>query len=114
MAIFVIDRNPELFWFTAKARVLHKKNRSARQLPPDWRIEKSVLCKYVFCYSQFGWLKTKFIEITDLLSYNFSMWRLMFDKTNDTSVKYWRVCRQIIWSALWIGAEKTGQRQLKI
>ena len=100
--------------YTAQASIVHKKNRSARQLPPLWRIEKSTLCKYVFCYSQFGWFKTKFIELTDFTSYTLGIWRLMFVKPEPDESKYWKLGRSVIWDAIKMNAEETSKKQLKI
>ena len=100
-------------WYTGKAKVIHKMNRSARQLPKEWRVEKSTLCKYVFCYSQFGWMKTKFIEVTDFMSCNLGIWRLMFVKPEPYESQYWKVSRKIIWRALKMGQKATAAKQLE-
>lgn len=53
-------------WFYAEAEIVHKGNQSAGQLPSDWRIERTLLSKYAFCFIQFGWLKTRLIQLIDL------------------------------------------------
>jgi hypothetical protein len=88
-------------------------NRSARQLPQMWRVEKSTLCKYVFCYGEFGWLKTKFIEATDFISYTLGIWRLMFRKPEPVESKTWKMNRRVIWQALKMKPSETAQKQLE-
>jgi len=54
-------------WFCAEAEIVHKGNQSAGQLPPAWRIERTVLSNYAFCFIHFGWLKTRSIQLLDLI-----------------------------------------------
>jgi hypothetical protein len=100
-------------WFTPESKIIHKMNRSARQLPQMWRVEKSTLCKYVFCYGEFGWLKTKFVEATDFMSYTLGIWRLMFRKPEPVESKTWKMNRRVIWQALKMGSEETAKKQIE-
>lgn len=54
-------------WFYAEAEIVHKGNQSAGQLPSEWRVERTLLSKYAFCFIQFGWLKTRLIQLIDLI-----------------------------------------------
>ena len=111
---FLMRQHGFEIWFTPKAKILHKQNQSAKQLPPMWRVEKSTLCKYVFCYGQFGWFKTKFIVLTDFFSYTFGIWRLMFRDPEPEVSKAWKMNRKVVWEAIWMSAEETGKRQRKV
>jgi GT2 family glycosyltransferase len=110
---FLMWQNGFEVWYTSQSKIIHKMNRSARQLPSMWRIEKSTLCKYVFCYGEFGWLKTKFIEATDFMSYTFGIWRLMFRKPEPLDSETWKKNRQVVWQALKMGRELTSKKQLE-
>lgn len=110
---YLMWQNGYEVWYTSQSKVIHKMNRSASQLPKMWRVEKSTLCKYVFCYSQFGWLKTKFIELSDFMSCNLGIWRLMFVKPEPPESQYWKMGRKIIWQALKMGERETAVKQLE-
>jgi len=53
-------------WFSADAEIVHKGNQSAGQLPSEWRVERTVLSKYAFCFIHFGWFRTRLIQLIDL------------------------------------------------
>ncbi len=53
-------------WFYADAQIVHKGNQSAGQMPSEWRVERTVLSKYAFCFIHFGWLRTRLIQLLDL------------------------------------------------
>lgn len=108
---YLMWQNGYEVWYTGDVEIIHKKNRSAGKLPSIWRVEKSTLCKYVFCYGQFGWLKTKFIVFTDILSCTLGIWRLMFRKPEPMESKSWKLSREIMWKALRMGREKTTLKQ---
>lgn len=99
--------------YTPKAEIIHKMNRSGRQLPKMWRVEKSLLCKFVFCYSQYGWLHSRLVQLTDLLAYTFGIWRFKFEKPEPDVSKYWRMNREVVWMALKMDQEQTSRRQLE-
>lgn len=110
---YLMWKNNYEVWYTGNAKVVHKMNRSGQQLPKMWRIEKSNLCKYVFCYSQFGWAKTKFIELTDFMSLTLGIWRLMFVKPEPYESQTWKMGRKVIWQALKMGPKETAAKQLE-
>lgn len=56
-------------WFSAGTQIVHKGNQSAGQLPSEWRVERTVLSKYAFCFIHFGWLRTWLIQLIDLTGY---------------------------------------------
>ncbi|MBX7172012.1 MAG: glycosyltransferase family 2 protein [Pyrinomonadaceae bacterium] len=108
---YLMWQNDFEVWYTGDVQIIHKKNRSAGKLPQNWRVEKSTLCKYVFCYGQFGWLKTKFIVLTDILSNSLGIWRLMFRNPEPLESKSWKMSREIMWKALTMGQKETASRQ---
>ncbi len=110
---YLMWQNGYQVWYTNRVKIIHKMNRSAGQLPQAWRVEKSTLCKYVFCYGEFGWLKTKFIELTDFMSYTLGIWRLMFRKPEPLESKSWKMSRKVIWQALKMGKKETAKKQLE-
>ncbi len=62
-------------WYSAEAEIVHKGNQSAGQMPSDWRVERTLLSKYAFCFIHFGWFKTRLIQLIDL-----------FGNTTDTMI----------------------------
>lgn len=110
---YLMWQNGYEVWYAGDSKIIHKKNRSGSKLPAMWRVEKSTLCKYVFTYKEFGWLKTKFIILTDLMSCNLGIWRLMFRKPEPPESIWWRMSREVIWKALRMGKTETSKRQLQ-
>ncbi len=53
-------------WFYSDAEIVHKGNQSAGQMPSEWRVERTLLSKYAFCFIHFGWLRTRLIQLIDL------------------------------------------------
>ncbi|MBK8150606.1 MAG: glycosyltransferase family 2 protein [Acidobacteria bacterium] len=49
------------------ASIVHKGNRSAGQMPSEWRIGRTVMSKYAFCFKNFGYLRTRLIQSADLV-----------------------------------------------
>jgi GT2 family glycosyltransferase len=63
---YLIKRAGYKIRFFAGAEIVHKGNQSAGQLPSVWRIERTVLSKYAFCFNRFGWFKARLIQLIDL------------------------------------------------
>ncbi len=63
---WLVKRAGYKVWFYAGSSVIHKGNQSAGQLPSAWRVERTVLSKYAFCFNRFGWYKTRLIQLIDL------------------------------------------------
>ena len=92
--------------FTPKARVVHKYNRSAGQRSSDWRIEKTTLGKYLFCYIHHGKLKTRVIELFNFIGLTINILRSpgSVDKTAE-----WKIYRKFVWKAMLLN--KDGLRR---
>jgi N-acetylglucosaminyl-diphospho-decaprenol L-rhamnosyltransferase len=64
---YLVKRAGSKVWFFAGAAIVHKGNQSAGQMPSAWRVKRTVLSKYAFCFNRFGWLKTRLIQALDLI-----------------------------------------------
>ena len=104
---YLIRQNGYDIGFAPAVSVTHKLNRSAGQLPSIWRVRKTMFSKYLFCYNRFGWLKTRFIQLTDLLGLTIGIWRLAFRKPEPTESKEWKIRRQTVFEALKFDRQQT-------
>ena len=94
--------------FSPKASFIHKFNKSAGQKASDWRIEKTVLGKYLFCRTHYGNIKTKLIQLTDLVGLTVNIWR--FSRSQKAENKERKIYRKIVWKSLFLN--KTGLKEV--
>lgn len=108
-----IAKNGFEVWFSPAAVAVHKKNRSAGQLPSVWRLEKSNLGKYLFCFRNYGALATRFVQITDLIGFTLGIWRLALRQPEPVASIEWKMFRESAWKALRMN-EREIEAKLKI
>lgn len=77
--------------FIADVSVIHKGNRSAGQLPGTWRIERTVLTRYAFCFKNFGLVRTRLIQMIDLTGLVASVIRAADSDSRGIAMSYLRV-----------------------
>lgn len=87
-------------WFSAECEIVHKGNQSAGQLPSAWRVERTVLSKYAFCFNRFGWLKTRLIQTIDLTGNFLEASIVKFRRKDSPFIKEAKIYRTFIKKAL--------------
>jgi GT2 family glycosyltransferase len=93
-------------WFSPEVDVLHKSNKSAGQLPSNWRIERTTLSKYLFCLKNFGSLKGRFIQITDLFGVNYKIFRRSLKDRKSTDIEEWKRSRREIFRSVFMSRRR--------
>ena len=63
---YLVKKAGYKIWFSAECEIIHKGNQSAGQLPSIWRVERTILSKYAFCFNRFGWFRTRLIQLIDI------------------------------------------------
>lgn len=94
-------------WFYADAQIIHKGNRSAGQLPSHWRIERTVLSNYAFCFKNFGWLKTRLIQLIELTGNLIDYLNIKFRTSNTNFLAESTIYRKYILKSLKISRAET-------
>jgi GT2 family glycosyltransferase len=92
-------------WFSPEASVIHKSNKSAGQLPSNWRVERTTLSKYLFCFKNFGALKTRFIQLTDLVGINYNIFRRSLKDSQSPEIKAWQMSRREIFKSIFMSRQ---------
>jgi len=93
-------------WFSPAASIEHKSNKSAGQLPSNWRVERTTLSKYLFCFKNFGALKARLIQLTDLFGINYKILRRSFRESNSKDVQEWKMFRREIFRSLFLSRKQ--------
>lgn len=83
-------------WFSPEVSIKHKSNKSAGQLPSTWRVERTTLSKYLFCLKNFGWIKGRLIQITDLFGVNYKIFRRSLKDPESQDILEWKMSRKEI------------------
>lgn len=86
--------------YSPKFTVVHASNKSAGQLPSEWRVERTILSKYAFCYKNFGALQTKLIQLVDFIGTNVGIMLLSVKQPKAEQIKIWKMDRKFIWKGL--------------
>lgn len=94
-------------WFYADAQIIHKGNRSAGQLPSHWRIERTLLSNYAFCFKNFGNLKTRLIQLVELKGNLLEYLNVKFRTTNANLLNESKIYRKFIVKSLKISRAET-------
>lgn len=93
-------------WFSPEVSIKHKSNKSAGQLPSRWRVEKTTLSKYLFCFKNFGWLETRLIQITDFTGLNYKILRGSLKKTQSNDLQEWKASRKEVRKSIFMSRRK--------
>jgi len=83
-------------WFSPDVLVKHKSNKSAGQMPSIWRMERTLLSKYLFCFKNFGGLSGRFIQLSDLFGVSYKILRNRVGRTRPKEIAVWRMARKVI------------------
>lgn len=86
--------------YNPKFTVIHLANQSAGKLPSQWRVERTTLSKYAFCFKNFGALQTRLIQLTDFVGVTAGIWNLSLRKSESNQINIWKMDRKFIWKAL--------------
>lgn len=92
--------------FTPRVSVIHKQNRSAGQRPSRWRIERTILSRHLFCLTQFGAIRGRVVQFTDLIASYLNVRR---SKSSDFAEE-WRTRSEMIRGAMFLPAEEIRRR----
>jgi len=98
--------------FSPEVTVLHKSNKSAGQLPSKWRAERTTLSKYLFCMKNFGLLKSRFIQLTDLFGINYKILRRSLKDRKSKDISEWKIFRREILKSIFMSRRQI-QAKLK-
>ena len=92
--------------FSPEVSVLHKSNKSAGQLPSNWRVERTTLSKYLFCLKNFGFLKARFIQLTDLFGVNYKIFRRSLKDSGSHDIQEWKMFRTEIFRSIYMSRKR--------
>ena len=97
-------------YFTPEVSVIHKSNKSAGQLPSTWRVERTTLSKYLFCLKNFGFLKARFIQLTDLFGVSYKIFRRRLKDKNSSDILEWKMSRKEILKSIFMSRKRIGAK----
>lgn len=96
--------------FTADVKIEHASNKSAGQLPTQWRIERTTLSKYLFCKKCYGGFVARLIQLTDLTSVNYKIIRQTLREPNAPAIAEWQMFRREIFRSLGLSWKSIRER----
>jgi N-acetylglucosaminyl-diphospho-decaprenol L-rhamnosyltransferase len=99
--------------FSPEVSVIHKSNKSAGQLPSTWRVERTTLSKYLFCLKNFGFLKARFIQFTDLFGVNYKIFRRALKDKNSSDIQEWKMFRKQIFKSLFMSRKRIAAKLME-
>lgn len=80
--------------------IIHKGSQSVGQLPSNWRIERTLISKYAFCFKYYGALKARLIQLSDYFGFLFGAWWLAIRKPDSPLREEWKMYRKVIGKSL--------------
>lgn len=92
--------------FTPEVLIFHKSNKSAGQLPSNWRVERTTLSKYLFCLKNFGWMKGRLIQLTDLIGVNYKIFRKSLKDSKSQDITEWKMFRREIFRSIFMSRKR--------
>jgi GT2 family glycosyltransferase len=101
-----ISRSGYEIRFSPEVTVLHKSNKSAGQLPSAWRVERTTLSKYLFALKNFGFLKARLIQLTDLFGVNYKIFRRSLKDKNSSDIQEWKLFREQIFKSVFMSRKQ--------
>lgn len=96
--------------FTPDVSVVHKANKSAGQLPSEWRVERTTLSKYLFCFKNFGALGGRLIQLTDLLGVNYKIFRRRLKEKDSPKIQEWKMARREIFKSIFLSRARIVEK----
>ncbi len=97
-------------WFSPAVSIKHKSNKSAGQLPSTWRVERTTLSKYLFCLKNFGWVKGRLIQLTDLIGVNYKILRRRLQDSKSIEIKEWKMARKEIFKSIYTSRRRIAAK----
>ncbi len=92
--------------FNPNFGIIHKGSQSVSQLPSNWRIERTLVSKYAFCFKYYGGFKGRFIQLSDYLGYLVGSLWLAFRKPDAPQRTEWKVYRKVVGKSLRMSSQK--------
>jgi GT2 family glycosyltransferase len=92
--------------FSPEVSVIHKSNKSAGQLPSHWRVERTTLSKYLFALKNFGFLRARLIQMTDLIGINYKIFRRRLKDSASPDIQEWKMFRREIFRSVRMSRRK--------
>jgi hypothetical protein len=86
--------------------IVHKGSQSVSQLPSNWRIERTTISKYAFCFKYYGVLKGRLIQLSDYFGYLGGGWWLFFRKPDSPLREEWKMYRKVVGKSLKMSYQK--------
>ena len=80
--------------------IIHRGNQSAGRLGNEWRIERTLLSKYAFCFKYYGLLRTRVIQLCDLCGYFWAGRWLAWRRPGLPLIEEWGIYRRYVTKAL--------------
>ena len=96
--------------FSPEVSIVHKSNKSAGQLPSRWRVERTTLTKYLFAMKNFGFLKARLIQLTDLFGANYKIFRRRLKDKNSSEIQEWEMFRREIFKSIFMSRKQIAKK----
>lgn len=87
--------------------IKHKGSKSVSQLPSIWRIERTLISKYAFCFKYYGFFKTRLTQICDYLGLLIGAWWVGIRNPDSPIKTEWEMYRKVIGKSI-----KMNQQQM--
>jgi GT2 family glycosyltransferase len=86
--------------------IVHKGSQSVSQLPSNWRIERTTISKYAFCFKYYGALKGRLIQFSDYFGFLGGAWWLAIRKPDSPLREEWKMYRKVVGKSLKMSYQK--------
>jgi GT2 family glycosyltransferase len=86
--------------------IIHKGSQSVGQLPSNWRIERTLISKYAFCFKYYGSIKGRLIQLSDYLGYWGGATWLWLRTPNSPLREEWKMYRKVVGKSLRMSRQK--------
>lgn len=92
--------------FTPEVSIVHSQNKSAGQKPSEWRVERTILSRHLFCLKELGGIRGRFVQIVDFAAELLRGLRAKSDEIRSESTAR----RKIIGRAIFMEIESIRRR----
>ena len=99
--------------FSPEVSIKHKSNKSAGQLPSTWRVERTTLSKYLFALKNFGFIKGRLIQLTDLLGVNYKIFRKSLKDSQSKDILEWKMARREILKSFFMSRRQIAAKLME-
>lgn len=80
--------------------IKHKGSKSVDQLPSNWRVERTMISRYAFCFKYYGYFKTRLAQICDYLGFFVGAKWVRLRKPDSPLIEEWKIYRKVVGKAL--------------